>query len=62
MRRSSVPVIQQSRIFGEGHSGGGGTMKFSRMGESSSQSVWSHLRYGGAGSRHGDVSRMVMGT
>jgi len=37
-------------------------MKFLMMGESNSQSLWSHLRCGGAGSRDGDASSIVMGT
>jgi len=61
-RRSSAPVRQSSRIFGEGHSGGGGTIKFLMIRESSSQSVGSHLRGGGAGSKDGAASSMVMGT
>ena len=46
--RSSAPGSQSSRILGEGHSGGEGTLKSLIMGESSSQSDWSHLRRGGA--------------
>jgi len=37
-------------------------MKFLRVGESSSQSVWSHLRRRGAGSEDGAASKMVIGT
>jgi len=37
-------------------------MKILMRGESSSQSMWSHLRRGGAGSRDRDASNMVMGT
>jgi len=62
VRRSSDPVSQSSRIIGEGHRGGGGTMKFLIVGESSSQSVWSHLRRRGTGSEDGAASKIVMGT
>jgi len=62
VRRSSALVSQSSKTFGEGHSGGGGTMKFLMMGESSFQSVWSHLRGEGAGSEDGEASSIVMGT
>jgi len=37
-------------------------MKFLMIGESSSQSAWSHLRRGGAGSEDGDASKIVIGT
>jgi len=36
-------------------------MKSWMIGESSSQSVWSHLSVGGAGSEDGDPRSMVMG-
>jgi len=60
--RLSTQVSQSSRTFGGGQNGGGGTMKVSMLGEMSSQSVWSHLRCGGAGTEDGNGSRMVMGT
>jgi len=62
VRWSSVPVSQSSRIFREGHGGGGGTIKLLMVGESSSQSVWSLLRRWGARSEDAGASRMVMGT
>ena len=61
-RRSSDPASQSSRAFGEGHEGGGGTKKFFMVGDSSSQSLWSHLRRGGVRSWDGDASCMVMET
>ena len=36
-------------------------MKVAMIGESSPQSVWSHLRDGGAGSEDGEASNMVIG-
>ena len=55
-------MILSSRTFGEGHSGGCGTLKFSTIGENVSQSVWSHLRQGGARSGDGEGCSRVMRT
>jgi len=57
----SDPVIQSSRTFGEGHGGGGWTLKFMTMGESASQAVRYYMRRRGVTSGDGEASSMVLG-